>query len=79
MKEGISNVRLLRDLRRHQNCKLVKSQPGWQSKKFKIKAPQIPRNEAYLSYAAVTRDAAQRRYWTFYEAIKIYLKKHRQV
>jgi hypothetical protein len=24
----------------------------------------------YLSYAAVTRDVAQRRYWTFYEAIK---------
>gem|GEM_PF-3069428 len=42
---------------------------GWQSKKFKIKASQIPRNEAYLSYVAVTRGAAQRRYWAFYEAI----------
>jgi hypothetical protein len=49
---------------------LVKSQFGWQSEKFKIKASQILRNEAYLSYAAVTRDAAQRRYWTFYEAIQ---------
>ena len=37
---------------------------------FKIKASQIQRNEAYLSYAAVTRDEAQHRYWTFYEAIK---------
>jgi len=43
---------------------------GWQNKKFKIKAPQTPRNEAYLSYAVVTRDAAQRRYWAFYDAIK---------
>jgi len=29
----------------------------------------ILRNEAYLSYAAVTKDEAQRRYWTFYDAI----------
>ena len=28
------------------------------------------RNEAYLWYAAVTKDAAQRRSWTFYEAVK---------
>ena len=27
------------------------------------------RNEAYLWYAAVTKDAAQRRSWTFYEAV----------
>ena len=26
---------------------------------------QILRNEAYLSYAAVTKGAAKRRYWTF--------------
>jgi carbon storage regulator len=52
----------------------VENALGVQSKKFKINAPQIPRNEAYLSYAAVTRDEAQRRYWTFYDAInyKIY-------
>ncbi len=29
------------------------------------------RNEAYLSYAAVMKDAEQRRYWTFYEVVKI--------
>jgi hypothetical protein len=27
--------------------------------------------EAYFLYAAMTRDAAQRRSWTFYEAINI--------
>jgi hypothetical protein len=30
---------------------------------------QILRNEVYLRYAAVTKDAVQRRSWTFYEAI----------
>jgi len=53
---------------------LVKGDVRWQSKKFKIKASQIPKNEAYLSYAAVTRGAAQRSRplcgnWAFYEAI----------
>ena len=38
---------------------------------FEFKASQIPRNEAYLGYAAVTRDEAQRRNRTFYEAISI--------
>ncbi|MDY6824685.1 MAG: hypothetical protein SWH68_12955 [Thermodesulfobacteriota bacterium] len=33
-------------------------------------ALSLPRNEAYLAYAAMTRDAAQHRYWTFYEAVK---------
>jgi len=42
---------------------------GWQSKKFKIKASQIPRNAAYLAVREIPRDAAQHRYWTFYEAI----------
>jgi len=32
---------------------------------------QILRNEAYLRYAAVTKDAAERRSWTFYKAIRI--------
>ena len=37
---------------------------------YKIgKASQIPKNEAYFSYSAVMRDAAQRRNRTFYEAI----------
>jgi len=30
---------------------------------------QIMRNEAYLPYITVTKDAAQRRYWTFYEVV----------
>jgi len=42
----------------------------WQSKKLQMQGAQILRNEAYVWYAAVTRDAAQRRSWTFYEAIK---------
>jgi len=33
--------------------------------------PRALRNEAYLLYAAVTKDAAERRSWTFYKAIKI--------
>ena len=32
----------------------------------------IPMNEAYLACAAVTRDAAQRSYRTFYEAVKVH-------
>ena len=32
---------------------------------------QILRNEAYLLYAAVTKDAAQHRSWTFCEAVII--------
>ena len=32
----------------------------WQSKKLQIQGAQILRNEAYLQYAAVTKDAAQR-------------------
>ena len=39
---------------------IVADNLGWLRKKFKIKASQIPRNEAYLAYAAVTREAAQR-------------------
>jgi hypothetical protein len=46
-----------------------KSDFGWQRKKFKIKASQIPRNAAYRGVREIPRDAAQRRYWTFCEAI----------
>jgi len=42
----------------------------WQSKKFKIKVSQIPRHAAYIEYVKFRWDAAQRRYWTFFEAIK---------
>ena len=31
------------------------------------------RNERYLRYVAVTKDAAERRSWTFYEAVNIVL------
>jgi hypothetical protein len=42
-----------------------------QSKKLQIQGAQILRNEAYLWYAAVTKDAAQRRSWTSYEAVNV--------
>jgi len=42
-----------------------------QSKKLQIQSAQILRNEAYLRYAAVTKDAAERRSWTFYEVVNI--------
>jgi len=35
-----------------------------------MQGAQIMRNEAYIRYAAVTKDAAERRSWTFYKAIK---------
>jgi hypothetical protein len=38
---------------------------------IQIQGAQSLRNEAYLPYDAVTKDAAQRRRWTFYEAINI--------
>jgi len=31
---------------------------------------QIMRNETYLRYVAVTKDAAEHRSWTFYKAVK---------
>lgn len=38
-------------------------------KKVQVQGAQIPRNVVYRAYAAVTRDEAQHRNWTFYEAI----------
>ena len=32
---------------------------------------RILRNEAYLWYVAMTKDEAQRRRWTFYEAVTL--------
>ena len=46
-----------------------------QSKKLQIQGAQILRNEAYLWYAAVTKDAAERGSWTFYEAVKDRVRK----
>jgi len=40
-------------------------------KKIRGQGAQILRNEAYLSYAAVTKDAAQRSIRTFYEAVNL--------
>jgi hypothetical protein len=40
-------------------------------KKVRRQGAQILRNEEYLWYAAVTKDAAQRSIRTFYEAIRI--------
>ncbi|MBS3759839.1 MAG: hypothetical protein KGY61_14370, partial [Desulfobacterales bacterium] len=48
----------------------------WQRKKFKIKATQISRNAAYIGVREIPRNAAQRRYWTFYEAINIFKSKN---
>jgi len=38
-------------------------------KKVQDQGAQIPRNAAYLAVREIPRDAAQHRYWTFYEAI----------
>jgi len=32
---------------------------------------RILRNEAYLQYAAMTKDEAERSSWTFYEAVNV--------
>ncbi len=50
---------------------LVKSQNRRQSKKLQIQGAQILRNDEYLEYAAMTKDAAQRRSRTFYEVVKV--------
>jgi two-component system response regulator (stage 0 sporulation protein F) len=41
-----------------------------QSKKLQIQGAQVLRNEACLQYVAVTKDAVQRKSWTFCEAVK---------
>jgi hypothetical protein len=40
-------------------------------KKRRRQGAQILKNEAYLSYAAMTKDEAQRSIRTFYEAVMI--------
>ncbi len=35
-----------------------------------MQGARILRNEAYFSYVGMTKDEAQRRRWTFYEAVK---------
>jgi len=37
--------------------------------KPQIQGVQILRNEVYLQYAAMTKDAAQRRRWGFFESV----------
>ncbi len=49
----------------------VKVEIRRQSKKIQIQGAQILRDEAYLQYASMTKDAAQHRSWTFYEAVKV--------
>src|SRR6056297_2937300 len=39
-------------------------------KKVQDQGAQIPRNAAYIGVREISREAAQHRYWTFYEAIK---------
>ncbi|MBC2714815.1 MAG: hypothetical protein HF978_05830 [Desulfobacteraceae bacterium] len=43
----------------------------WQRKKLQIQGAQILSDDSYLLYFEETKDAAQRRSWTFYEAIII--------
>jgi len=40
-------------------------------KNVQIQGAQILSNNLYLAYHEATKDAAQHRIWTFYEAIKI--------
>ena len=40
-------------------------------KKVQIQGAQILSDDSYFSYFEETKDAAQRRSWTFYEAIRI--------
>ncbi|MGB9500192.1 MAG: hypothetical protein ACKVE4_10705 [Dissulfuribacterales bacterium] len=40
-------------------------------KKVQIQGAQILSDDTYFSYFEETKDAAQRRSWTFYEAIKM--------
>ncbi|RTZ89599.1 MAG: hypothetical protein DSY91_07575 [Deltaproteobacteria bacterium] len=42
-----------------------------QCKKLQVQGAQFLRNEVYLKYAAMTKDAARHRNWTFYEAVKL--------
>jgi len=46
---------------------------GRQSKKIQIQGAQILRNEVYLLYAAVTKDAVERRSWTFDEVVNCFI------
>jgi len=51
----------------------------WQSKKLQIQGAQVLRNEMYLWYIAVTKDAAERRSWTFYKAVKFSIERYLQI
>jgi len=56
------------------NDELVRSQNNAfferQRKKLHRQGARIPRNEAYLWYAAVTREEGERSIWAFYEAVR---------
>jgi len=49
---------------------LIKSQ-GTAKKKVRDQGERTLRSVAYDQYAATTKDDAQRRYWAFYEAIRV--------
>ena len=49
--------------------KLVKSKITMAKKKVQIQGAQTLSDDTYFSYFEETKDAAQRRSWTFYEAI----------
>jgi len=45
-------------------------------KKVQIQGAQILSDNSYLAYFEKTRNAAQHRIWTFYEAVNYFLKKY---
>jgi hypothetical protein len=53
------------------NSPVKKVKIRWQSKKLQIQGAQILRNDAYLQYAAVTKDAAQRSPSTLLRAVSM--------
>ena len=46
-------------------------------KKYQIRGAQILSDDLYLAYYEETKNAAQQRIWTFYEAINIIYSKSR--
>ena len=51
----------------------------WQRKKLQIQGAQILSDDSYLAYYEETKDVAQQRIWTFYEAINFKRKRNRIV
>lgn len=65
------NFNIFVNVKRVTFCSAVPDEPGkrWQGKKLQTQGAQILRNEAYLEYAAMKKDAVQRIIYIFCEAI----------